>query len=171
MAGFFERRRAGPYSMPEWKDTVNLPRTSFPMKANLQATEPQVIRRWEESALYERIRARRTGQPKYILHDGPPYANGRIHLGTSLNKVLKDFVVKSKSMAGFDAPYVPGWDCHGLPIELKVDKELGGRKKRDDRRRVPPRLPRSTPSGSSGCSGADFKRLLILGAWETPTSR
>jgi isoleucyl-tRNA synthetase len=153
--------------MPDWKDTVNLPRTSFPMKANLQATEPQVIRRWEESAVYHRLREKRAGRPKYVLHDGPPYANGRIHLGTALNKVLKDFVVKSKSMAGFDAPYVPGWDCHGLPIELKVDKELGGRKKQMNVGEFR-RTCRQYAERFVGLQRTDFKRLLILGAWDTP---
>ena len=110
------------------KQTVNLPKTAFSMKANLPRTEPVMLERWEKEKLYERIRASRAGRPTYILHDGPPYANGRIHLGTAFNKILKDFIVKSKTMAGFDSPYVPGWDCHGLPIEIKVDKELGGKK-------------------------------------------
>ena len=99
------------------------------MKANLQTTEPQVLARWETWTCTGGLRARRTGAPKFVLHDGPPYANGHIHIGTALNKILKDFVVKSRSMAGFDAPYVPGWDCHGLPIELKVDRELGPKKR------------------------------------------
>ena len=115
--------------MPEWKDTLNLPRTGFPMKANLPVTEPEALARWEAIDLYGQIRAKRQGAPKFVLHDGPPYANGQIHLGTALNKLLKDFVVKSRSMAGFDAPYVPGYDCHGLPIELKVDRELGPKKR------------------------------------------
>ena len=110
------------------KATLNLPRTQFSMKANLPQNEPKMLARWAEMGLYERIRQARQGAPMYLLHDGPPYANGPIHLGTALNKLLKDFVVKSKTMAGFDAPYVPGWDCHGLPIEIKVDSELGGRK-------------------------------------------
>ena len=99
------------------------------MKANLQTTEPAAIARWNKMGLYARIRERRAGAPHFTLHDGPPYANGRIHIGHVLNKVLKDIIVKSRTMAGFDAPYVPGWDCHGLPIELKVDKELGRRKR------------------------------------------
>ena len=111
--------------MPEWKDTVNLPRTDFPMKANLPATEPDMLGRWQAMDLYGKIRVQRANAPKYVLHDGPPYANGNIHMGTALNKILKDFVVKSRSMAGFDAPYVVGFDCHGLPIELQVDRELG----------------------------------------------
>src|SRR5213078_4688146 len=115
--------------MPEWKDTVNLPHTDFPMKANLPTSEPETLARWKAMNLYGKIRARRAGAPKYVLHDGPPYANGRIHIGHALNKILKDFVVKSRTMAGMDAPYVPGWDCHGLPIELNVDRELGQKKK------------------------------------------
>ena len=114
----------------ELKATINLPKTAFPMKANLPQNEPKMLARWEEMRIYERIREARKGSDEgtYILHDGPPYTSGPIHLGTALNKCLKDFIVKSKTMAGFDAPYVPGWDCHGLPIEIKVDKELGGKK-------------------------------------------
>src|ERR1700683_1246348 len=112
----------------ELKKTINLPQTAFPMKANLPQNEPKMLERWEQVGIYERIREARKGAPRYILHDGPPYTSGPIHMGTALNKCLKDFIVKSKTMAGFDAPYVPGWDCHGLPIEIKVDKELGGKK-------------------------------------------
>ncbi len=108
----------------ELKSTLNLPRTEFAMKANLPQKEPAILARWQETGIYERIREARKGAPIYVLHDGPPYANGSIHLGHALNKCLKDFVVKSKTMAGFDAPYVPGWDCHGLPIEIKVDEKL-----------------------------------------------
>jgi isoleucyl-tRNA synthetase len=111
------------------KQTVNLPRTSFSMKANLPQTEPKMLEKWEAEDLYGEYRQSRAGRPTYILHDGPPYANGRIHLGTALNEILKDMIVKSRSMAGFDAPYVPGWDCHGLPIEHKVDQELGRRRR------------------------------------------
>jgi isoleucyl-tRNA synthetase len=110
------------------KKTINLPKTAFPMKANLPQNEPKMLERWAQMGIYERIREARKGAPRYILHDGPPYTSGPIHMGTALNKCLKDFIVKSKTMAGFDAPYVPGWDCHGLPIEIKVDKELGGKK-------------------------------------------
>ena len=112
----------------ELKATINLPKTAFPMKANLPQNEPKMLERWEQMAIYERIRQARKGAPRYILHDGPPYTSGPIHMGTAMNKCLKDFIAKSKTMAGFDAPYVPGWDCHGLPIEIKVDKELGGKK-------------------------------------------
>src|SRR5438045_6990450 len=112
----------------ELKNTLNLPRTGFSMKANLPLNEPKMLARWEQQGIYMRIRQARKGAPIYILHDGPPYANGEIHLGHALNKGLKDFVVKSKTMAGFDSPYVPGFDCHGLPIEIKVDEQLGRRK-------------------------------------------
>ncbi len=111
--------------MSDWKDTLNLPRTDFPMKANLPATEPAMIAQWDATGLYAKIRAARAGAPRFVLHDGPPYANGQIHIGHALNKILKDLVIKSRTMAGFDAPYVPGWDCHGLPIELNVEKEKG----------------------------------------------
>ncbi len=112
----------------ELKSTISLPKTAFPMKANLPQNEPKMLARWEQERIYDRIREARRGAPAYILHDGPPYTSGPIHLGTALNKCLKDFIVKSKTMSGYDAPYVPGWDCHGLPIEIKVDKELGGKK-------------------------------------------
>jgi isoleucyl-tRNA synthetase len=112
----------------ELKNTINLPKTAFPMKANLPQNEPKTLARWEEMGIYARIREARKGSPTFILHDGPPYTSGPIHMGTAMNKCLKDFIVKSKTMSGYDAPYVPGWDCHGLPIEIKVDKELGGKK-------------------------------------------
>src|ERR687889_2007370 len=106
--------------MPEWKDTVNLPRTGFPMKANLQTAEPEAIARWEALDLYGKIRAKRRGAPKFVLHDGPPYANGQIHLGHAVNKILKDMIVKARQLKGLDAAYIPGWDCHGLPIENAI---------------------------------------------------
>jgi len=153
--------------MPEWKDTVNLPRTDFPMKANLPTAEPEMLRRWAEMDLYGRIRARRAGAPKYVLHDGPPYANGNIHIGTALNKILKDFVVKSKSMAGFDAPYVVGYDCHGLPIELQVDRELGG-KKREMSVAEFCRACRAYAERFVGTMSDQFQRLGVLGTWDQP---
>src|SRR5438093_1417927 len=113
--------------MPEWKDTVNLPRTDFPMKANLPTSEPETLARWKAMDLYGKIRARRKGAPKFVLHDGPPYANGNIHMGTALNKILKELVVKSRSMAGFDAPYVVGYDCHGLPLAPESEAVLTSR--------------------------------------------
>ena len=112
----------------ELKSTINLPKTAFPMKANLPQNEPKMLARWEQDGNLRPDPEARKGAPRYILHDGPPYTSGPIHLGTAMNKCLKDFIVKSKTMSGFDAPYVPGWDCHGLPIEIKVDKELGGKK-------------------------------------------
>ncbi len=124
------------------KQTLNLPRTNFSMKANLPQAEPTMLARWNEEDLYGQIRASRAGKPTYILHDGPPYANGRIHLGTAFNKIIKDFIVKSRTMAGYDAPYVPGWDCHGLPIEHKVDQELGAKKAAMSTASDPARLPK-----------------------------
>ncbi|MFN8062910.1 MAG: isoleucine--tRNA ligase [Vicinamibacterales bacterium] len=153
--------------MPEWKDTVNLPRTDFPMKASLPATEPQEMARWESIDLYGKIGERRRGAPKFVFHDGPPYANGNIHMGTALNKILKDFVVKSHSMAGFDAPYIPGYDCHGLPIELQVDRELGPKKRElstaDFRRAC-----RAYAERFIDAMTQQFKRLGIFGDWSAP---
>ncbi len=149
------------------KQTINLPKTSFSMKANLPQTEPKMLERWEAEKLYDRIRASRAGRPLYVLHDGPPYANGRIHLGTAFNKILKDFIVKSKTMAGFDSPYVPGWDCHGLPIEIKVDSELGAKKAQmpaiDIRRACRKYAEKYIDLQRQG-----FKRLGVLGKWEDP---
>src|SRR5712692_8611538 len=153
--------------MPEWKDTVNLPRTDFPMKANLPTTEPLTLARWAAIDLYGQICARRRGAPKFVLHDGPPYANGNIHLGTAINKILKDLVVKSRSMAGFDAPYVPGYDCHGLPIELKVDRELGP-KKRDMSIADFRRACRAYAERFIGVMTDEFRRLGVLGDWDHP---
>ena len=111
--------------MTDYKDSLNLPRTGFPMRGNLAQREPQMLERWEKQDLYGQIRAAAKGRPRFVLHDGPPYANGDIHLGHALNQVLKDIVVKSRTLAGYDAPYVPGWDCHGLPIEHQVERRLG----------------------------------------------
>src|SRR6202044_416624 len=111
--------------MAEYKSTVNITQTSFPMKANLPQTEPERQKLWESFGFYQGV-LKRSGSPKYVLHDGPPFANGDIHMGTALNKILKDIIVKSRAMAGFRAPYIPGWDCHGLPIEFKVVKESKG---------------------------------------------
>src|SRR5687768_8704098 len=115
------------------KSTVNLPKTDFPQKGNLPVREPERLAAWEQMNVYQRIREARVGRPRYNLHDGPPYANGDIHLGHVLNKILKDFVIKMRTMEGMDAPYVPGWDCHGLPIETQVIKnfEKEGKKRSD----------------------------------------
>ena len=153
--------------MPEWKDTVNLPRTDFPMKANLPTSEPETLARWTAMDLYGKIRARRKGAPKFVLHDGPPYANGNIHMGTALNKILKELVVKSRSMAGFDAPYVVGYDCHGLPIELQVDRELGP-KKREMSVADFCRACRAYAERFVGTMTEQFQRLGILGTWDRP---
>ena len=149
------------------KKTVNLPRTEFGMKANLPQTEPGLLEKWEASGLYQRIRAARAGRPMYLLHDGPPYANGNIHLGTAFNKILKDFMVKSKSMAGFDAPYVPGWDCHGLPIEIKVDSELGSKKAHMSAAEIRAAC-RAYASKYVEIHRREFKRLGVFGRWEDP---
>jgi len=153
--------------MSDWKDTLNLPRTDFPMKANLQSAEPEALARWEDMGLYAQIRESRKGAPKFVLHDGPPYANGQIHLGHALNKILKDFVVKSRTMAGFDAPYVPGYDCHGLPIELKVDRELGS-KKREMSVAEFRRACRAYAERFVTAMTEEFKRLAIFGQWDKP---
>jgi isoleucyl-tRNA synthetase len=153
--------------MPEWKDTVNLPRTDFPMKANLPTSEPETLARWQAMDLYGMIRARRQGAPRFVLHDGPPYANGNIHIGTAMNKILKELVVKSRSMAGFDAPYVVGYDCHGLPIELKVDRELGA-KKRDMSTADFCRACRAYAERFVGAMSEQFQRLGVLGTWDNP---
>ena len=120
-----------------YKDTIFLPDTTFPMRGDLTTKEPQRLEKWESGKLYERITERRKAQnaPRFILHDGPPFANGDVHMGTGLNKVLKDFIVKSKTMAGYYAPFIPGWDCHGLPIEAKVVKEAQGLEPAEIRRR------------------------------------
>ena len=149
------------------KQTVNLPKTGFSMKANLPQKEPKILERWEKERLYHQIRDSRKGRPTYVLHDGPPYANGRIHLGTAFNKILKDFIVKSKTMSGYDSPYVPGWDCHGLPIEIKVDSELGARKQKMSPAEIR-RDCRKYAEKYVNIQRQDFKRLAVLGRWEDP---
>src|SRR5439155_17619850 len=139
----------------------------FPMKANLPMSEPDTLARWAAMDLYGKIRARRKGAPKFVLHDGPPYANGNIHIGTALNKILKELVVKSRSMAGFDAPYVVGYDCHGLPSELQVDRELGP-KKREMSVAEFCRACRAYAERFVGAMTAQFERLGILGNWRDP---
>src|SRR5215510_1980238 len=153
----------------ELKKTLNLPKTDFSMKANLPQNEPKWLERWEKIGIYARIRESRQGAPTYVLHDGPPYANGAIHEGHALNKCLKDFVVKSKTMAGFDSLYVFGWDCYGLFIEIKVDEALG-RKKLE----MPPSAVRKKCREYAekylNIQRDQFKRLGILGRWEQPYS-
>src|SRR5205814_1014859 len=149
------------------KATLNLPKTEFSMKANLPQNEPKWLEFWEKLCIYEKVRESRRGDPTYVLHDGPPYANGPIHLGHALNKGLKDFVVKSKTMAGFDAPYVPGFDCHGLPIEIKVDEKLG-RKKHE--MPVPAVLDacREYAQKYVDLQTSQFERIGCLGRWDNP---
>lgn len=154
-------------SSRDFKETLNLPRTGFPMKAQLAQKEPEILKKWESQRLYYKILASRQGRPIFVLHDGPPYANGHIHLGTALNKILKDFIVKSKTMQGYLAPYLPGWDCHGLPIEIKVDQLLGEKKKemsvieiREECRRYALKYIH--------IQREEFKRLGVFGEWDKP---
>jgi isoleucyl-tRNA synthetase len=151
----------------DYKETLNLPKTDFPMKANLVKKEPEMIERWERQKLYDRIRQSSKGRKRYTLHDGPPYANGHIHMGTAFNKILKDLIVKSRQMAGFDAPYVPGWDCHGLPIEHKVDTELGSRKIGMSQAEVR-QTCRKYADKWIDIQRSEFKRLGVFGEWDNP---
>jgi isoleucyl-tRNA synthetase len=151
----------------DYKNTLNLPHTDFPMKANLANREPEILKRWESINLYQLLREQRRGRPKYVLHDGPPYANGDIHIGHAVNKTLKDMIVKSRSLSGFDAPYVPGWDCHGLPIEHAVEKKMGKSG-----------VQIAAPKFRQACreyaqrhierQREDFKRLGVIGDWANP---
>lgn len=151
----------------DYKDTLNLPKTSFPMRANLPKREPEFLNKWKSENIYSKILNTSEGRSKYILHDGPPYANGHIHLGTALNKILKDMIVKSKFMAGFNSDYVPGWDCHGLPIEHQVDKELG--KKKHTMTEVEVRRKcREYATKFIGIQREEFERLGVFGEWEDP---
>lgn len=152
------------------KKTVNLPRTDFSQKANLGQMEPARLKKWQEMGLYEKVIEARRGREKFILHDGPPYANADIHIGTALNKILKDFVVKTRSMMGYDAPYVPGYDCHGLPIETIVEKKLAekGKNKADIPVASFRRICREHASTAMNGQTRDFQRLGILGEWQTP---
>ena len=151
----------------DYKSTLNLPKTDFPMKANLPQREPEMLARWTQEKLYERIQESRQGFPRYVLHDGPPYANGRIHIGHALNKILKDIIVKSKTMSGFQVPYVPGWDCHGLPIEHQVLKELGD-KKRDLDALAIRKLCKEYAEKYVSIQREEFQRLGVLGDWQQP---
>ncbi|MCE3222981.1 MAG: ileS [Nitrospira sp.] len=151
----------------DYKATLNLPKTDFPMKANLPQREPEMLVRWAQERLYERIQESRQGFPRYILHDGPPYANGRIHIGHALNKILKDIIIKSKTMSGYQVPYVPGWDCHGLPIEHQVLKELGD-KKRDLDALAIRKLCKEYAEKYVAIQREEFQRLGVLGDWQQP---
>src|SRR5450759_1857988 len=167
----------------DYKHTLNLPRTDFPMKADVVTREPERLKKWESEKLYAKIQAARTSGEKFVLHDGPPFANGDVHIGTALNKILKDIIVKYKTLRGFSAPYIPGWDCHGLPIEFKVSQEM--RKRSGDA--PSPDVAATPPSQASNFDAVtirkacdayarkfidiqrtQFKRLGVLGDWENP---
>jgi len=149
------------------KNSLNLPKTSFSMKANLPQREPEMLKHWEEIDVYGMIRKAGGGRPGYVLHDGPPYANGAIHMGTAINKIIKDIIVKSRSMLGFDAPYVPGWDCHGLPIEIKVEEQLGAKKAKMSKVAVR-RECRKYAEKFIEVQRQGFKRLEVFGEWSKP---
>ena len=148
----------------DYRSTLNLPDTPFPMRGDLPKREPGWVKEWNDEGLYKRLRAARCGHPKFILHDGPPYANGQIHMGHAVNKILKDMIVKARQLEGFDALYVPGWDCHGLPIENAIEKKFGRKLSRDEMQAK----SRAYATEQIGQQMADFKRLGILGDWEHP---
>jgi len=151
----------------DYKDTLNLPKTDFPMRGNLAKREPEQLKQWESMGLYQKLRETNKGKPRFVLHDGPPYANGEIHLGHAVNKILKDIIVKSRTLDGFDAPYIPGWDCHGLPIELQVEKKVGkaGVKVTAEEFR---KACRTYATKQVDGQREDFKRLGVLGEWDKP---
>ncbi len=153
--------------MSDFKDTLNLPETAFPMRGNLAQREPQMLKRWYEEDLYGAIRKAKKGKKSFILHDGPPYANGNIHIGHSVNKILKDIIIKSKTLSDFDAPYIPGWDCHGLPIELMVEKKVGKPGQKISPAEFRKKCREYAALQVEG-QKADFKRLGVLGEWDKP---
>ena len=153
--------------MSDYKHTLNLPETAFPMRGNLAQREPKMLEQWYEDDLYGQIREAKNGKPKFILHDGPPYANGQIHIGHAVNKILKDVIVKAKTLSDFDAPYVPGWDCHGLPIELQVEKKHGKPGKKLDLAQFREKC-REYAQNQIDQQRTDFKRLGVLGDWDNP---
>src|SRR3954463_12683059 len=149
---------------PESKYPVNMTDTPFPMRGDLAKREPGWVKQWQDKKIYQRIRKAAAGRPKFVLHDGPPYANGDIHLGHAVNKILKDMVVKSRTMAGFDAPYVPGWDCHGMPIEIQIEKEYGKSLAVEDVQKK----SRAYAAEQIERQKQDFIRLGVLGEWDRP---
>ena len=153
--------------MIDYKLTLNLPATLFPMKANLAQREPAILKGWNEDRVYEKLREKRKGQKKFILHDGPPYANGKIHIGHAVNKILKDIIIKSKSLSGFDAPYVPGWDCHGLPIEHEVEKKIGKAGHKVDNKIFRQKCREYAQRQVDGQMN-DFIRLGVFAEWNHP---
>src|SRR5699024_7556290 len=154
-------------AMSDYKHTLNLPETDFPMRGNLPKREPGRVSQWQEMKLYQRLRAARQGREVFVRHDGPPYANGSIHIGHAVNKILKDIIVKSKNLAGFDAPYVPGWDCHGLPIEHKVEQRIGKVGHKVDAATFRTECRQYAQSQVDG-QREDFIRLGVLGDWDNP---
>ena len=151
----------------DYKNTLNLPATDFPMRGNLAKREPQMLKQWQDKNLYQKIREASKGRPKFILHDGPPYANGNIHIGHAVNKILKDIIIKSRTLDGFDAPYIPGWDCHGLPIELNVEKKVGKPGQKVDAKTFRDKCRAYAQTQVNG-QRDDFIRLGVLGDWENP---
>ncbi len=149
---------------PDWKSTLNLPDTAFAMRGDLAKREPGWVREWQEKNVYGAIRRASAGRPRFVLHDGPPYANAAIHIGHAVNKILKDVIVKSRTLAGFDAPYVPGWDCHGMPIEVQIEKTHG--------KHLPVeqtlKLCRAYAYEQIALQKKDFQRLGVLGDWDRP---
>src|ERR671914_484726 len=157
-------------SRTDWRDTVFLPKTDFPMKAGLAQKEPAILAGWAETRLYEQIRLARAGCERFILHDGPPYANGDIHIGHAMMKSIKDFIIRSQSLLGKDAPFIPGWDCHGLPIEWKIEEQY--RKKKLDKDQVPPREFRAECRAYAekwvNVQREQLKRLGVGADWDKP---
>ncbi|HLN83224.1 MAG TPA: class I tRNA ligase family protein, partial [Candidatus Binatia bacterium] len=152
----------------DYKDTLNLPKTAFPMRANLPQNEPKQVEQWQRDRTYFQMLEANRAKLKFILHDGPPYANGNIHIGHALNKILKDVIVKYKAMTGNVAPYVPGWDCHGLPIELQVEKNVGRAKKLRMTKPEIRRLCKEYAEKYVSIQREEFKRLGVLGDWDHP---
>ena len=153
--------------MADYKATLNLPNTDFPMRGNLANREPEMLKQWQDSGLYQKIRKAADGRPTFVLHDGPPYANGDIHIGHAVNKILKDIIVKSHTIDGYDARYVPGWDCHGLPIELMVEKKVGKAGNKIDAKAFREKCREYAAKQIDG-QRKDFIRLGILGDWDKP---
>jgi len=163
-----EKRPESESGERDYSETLFLPQTDFPMRAGLPQREPEILAHWQKLGLYQRLRAACKGRPRFVLHDGPPYANGNIHIGTALNKILKDVVVRSHQMMGWDSNYVPGWDCHGLPIEWEIEKEY--RAKGKDKDKVPTveflRECRAFAQKWIEIQREDFKRLGVVGDWD-----
>ena len=157
-------RRRQTAGKADYRSTLNLPDTPFPMRGDLPKREPQWVKQWEEQGLYQKLRAARCGCPKFVLHDGPPYANGQIHMGHAVNKILKDMIVKARQLKGLDAAYIPGWDCHGLPIENAIEKKFGRKLARDDMQAK----SRAYATEQIDLQREDFKRLGVLGDWDHP---